>query len=146
MNNEAPKDTQTLDAGETLWLDGQIAEILDGAMVDQEQTLFRVHELIGLGSLQGHCAESFCAARKSTVKIWPRGASEAMTKRLALEVERLQHEARQQQFALSEQGLMSDRRHRDRDALVSAQIKSGIADAAKSQGILRHWLYRFFGR
>ena len=114
MNTEAPNDTRTLDAGETLWLDGQIAEIMDGVMVDQKQTPFGVHELIGLGSLQGNGAESYCASRKSTVKIWPREAFEAMTKRLAQEVERLQHEARQQQFASSEQGLMSDRRHRDR--------------------------------
>jgi hypothetical protein len=146
MKIDQPVDQRTLAVDEILWLDGQLAEIMDGAMVDKEGAQFRVHELIGLSSLLGHGAESFRATEKSIVRVWPREAVNDMAKRLAQEVQDLQREARKQQFAASEQGVMSNRRHRDRDNLVSAQIKYGIADAAKTQGILRHWVYRFFGK
>ena len=146
METEETSYQQTLDAGETLSLDGQLAEIIAGAVADKEEMIFRAHQLMGLSTLMGHGSESFRAMEKSTVKVWSREAGHDMARRLAEEVQNLQSEARKQQMASSEQGVMSDRRHRDRDAMVSHQVKSGIADAAKSQGILRHWIYRFFGK
>ena len=71
MKIDQPVDQRTLVVDEILWLEGQLAEIMDGAMADKEGAHFRVHELIGLSSLQGHGAESFRATEKTIVKVWP---------------------------------------------------------------------------